>query len=133
MDCFADGGLRRHHRLHVEAGHKLDIVHREDVGRIGHRDRERRSHARKRHNLIADCGFLRDKLDNGWIDFVELQIDRRDAVLPGKHCGDVFIAYNSHLDEARAQPAPVLFLIVEGLLELIRGDQAVFDENFAES
>ena len=50
-----------------------------------------------------------------------------------KHCGDVFIADNSHLDQARAQPAAVLFLMVERLLELIRGDQAVFDENFAES
>ena len=77
VDCFADGGFRRHYRLDVEAGHELDIVHREDVGRIGHRDREGRSHARKRHNLIADGGFLRHKLDDGWIDFVEFQIDRR--------------------------------------------------------
>ena len=40
-----DRAFRGHDRLDIEAGHELDVVHREDVRGIDHRDGERRAHA----------------------------------------------------------------------------------------
>ena len=36
LNAIHDGGFRGHHRLDVKAGHELDIVHGEYVGRINH-------------------------------------------------------------------------------------------------
>ena len=133
VDRFADGRFRRHHRLHVEAGHELDVVHGEDVRRIGHRDGQSRTHARERDDLVADRGLLRDQLDDRRVHFVEFQVDRGHAVLPGKHRGDVIVVHEAQFHQAGAQAAATLLLVLEGLLKLIRSDQAVFDQNFAES
>ena len=97
VNRFADRRLGSHHRFHVETGHELNVVHREDVGWIRHRDRQRRPHAGKRHNLISNGGFLRNQLDYQRIHFVKLQVYRGHTVLPGKHCSDVIIADKSHL------------------------------------
>ena len=43
LDRVGDRGLRRDDRLDVVARHELDVVHGEDVGRIRHRDRQRRA------------------------------------------------------------------------------------------
>ena len=133
MDRFADRRFGRHHRLHVEAGHELDIVHGEDVRRVGHRDGQSRTHARKRDDLVADRGLLRDQFDDRRIHFVEFQVDRGHAVLAGKHSGDVVVVHQAQFHQAGAQAAAALLLVLEGLLKLIRRDQAVFDENFAKS
>ena len=100
------GRFRRDHRLHVEAGHELDVVHREDVGGIGHRDRQRRADARERDDLIADRGVLRDELDDRGIDFVELQIDGRNAVLPGEHRRDFVVADKAQLHRDKFPAGP---------------------------
>ncbi len=133
MDGLADGRFGSDHRLDVEAGHELDVVHREDVGGIGHRDRQRGTDARERHDLIADRRLLGDQLDHCGIDFVKLQIDGRNAVLAGKHRGDVVVADEPELHQAGSQPAAALLLVFERLLQLIRGDQAVLNQNFAKS
>ena len=133
VDGFADGGFGGDHRLDVEAGHELDVVHGEDVGRIGHRDGEGGADARERDDLVANGGFLRDELDHGRIDFIKFQIDGRNAVLAGKNGGNVVIADEAQLDQAGAQPAAILLLVLERLLQLIRRDQAVFDQNFAKA
>ncbi len=131
VDRFADGRLGSDHRLDVEAGHELDIVHREDVGWIGHRDRERGPDAGERHDLVADGRFLRDELDYRRIDFVKLQIDGWNAVLPGENRGNVVVADEPQLHQTGAQAATVLFLVLKRLLELIRRDQTVLDQDFA--
>ena len=69
VDALDDGAFRSHHRLDVEAGHELDVVHGEDVGGIDHGDGERRAHAAERQNLIALGGFVWNQLDDGGIDF----------------------------------------------------------------
>src|ERR1700693_4407513 len=40
-DPREDGAVGGNHRLDIETGHELDIVHREDVGGSDHRDGER--------------------------------------------------------------------------------------------
>ncbi len=131
-DRFADGRFRRNHRLHVESGHELDIVHGEDVGRIRHRDRQRRSHAGKRHDLVANGGLLRNQFDDRGVYFVEFEVDRRNAVLAGQHRSNVLVTDQAHFDETGPQAAAILLLVVERLLQLILGDQAVLYQNFAQ-
>ncbi len=130
-DGFGDGGLRGHHRLDVEAGHELDVVHREDVGGIGHRDGQRRADARKRNDLVADRGILRDQLDDGGIHFVILQIDGGNAVLAGKHTRNLIIADEAELHQTRPQPAAARLLMFQGLPELVGRDQVFLDQYFA--
>ncbi len=67
------------------------------------------------------------------VHFVELKVDGRHAVLARKHCGDVVVADKPHFYQASPQPPAILLLVVERLLQLISGDQAVFNEYFAES
>ncbi len=72
---------------------------------------KRRSHTRERHNLVADRRFLRDQLDHRRIHFVKFQIDGRNAVLPGENRGDVVVADQPQLHQARAQAAAVFLLV----------------------
>ena len=76
-----DRDFRRDDRLDVVAGHELDVVHREDVRRVRHRDRQRRAGAAERDDLIFLRGFGGNQLDDSRIDFKLGQVDRRNAVL----------------------------------------------------
>ena len=59
-----DRRFRRDDRLHVVAGHELDVVHREDVRRIRHRDRQRRARPAQRDDLVLLRRLGRDQLDD---------------------------------------------------------------------
>ena len=64
LDRLDDRGFRRHDRLDVVARHELDVVHGEHVGRVGHRDRQRRAGARERDDLVLLRGFGGNQLDD---------------------------------------------------------------------
>ena len=130
---FTDGRLRRHHRFHVESGHELDIVHREDVRGIGHRDSENGTNARERNHLVTQRRILRDELDDVGIDFVILQIDRGNPVLAGQHTGDIIVGDKAHLRQAAPQLAPIGALKFERFLELVLSDQAFFNKYLAQT
>src|ERR1700681_2871958 len=91
-DRLGNGSFGGHDRLHVEAGHELDIVHRKDVGWIGHRDGQRGAYAGKRYNLVADSGVLRYELDYRGIYLIKLKVNGWDAVLAGKDTRNFVIA-----------------------------------------
>ena len=76
-DRVGDRRLGRDHRLDVVARHELDVVHGEHVGRVGHRDRQRRAGAAERDDLVLLRGLRRDQLDDRRIDLELRQVDRR--------------------------------------------------------
>ena len=125
-DGVGDRRLRRHDRLDVVARHELDVVHGEHVGRIGHRDRERRARSAERNDLIFLRGLGRDQLDDGRIDLELRQVDRRDAVLLAEERRELFVLDEPELDQIEAELPPIGLLIVQGLLELIRSDALLF-------
>src|SRR5580700_5374148 len=129
---FGNRRLGGHHRFDVETGHELNVVHGEDVGRIGHRNGQGRAYPGERNNLIADGGVLRDQLDNGGVDLIILQIDGGNPVLAGKHTRYLVVADEAELHQARPQPGPAGFLVIQGLTELVGGDQVFLDQYFAE-
>src|SRR5208282_961623 len=88
---------------------------------------------RKWNHLIAKGCVLRDELDDIGIDFVILEIDGGDAVLPGEHTGDVVIGDEAHLGQAASQLAAVGALKFERLLELVLSDQAFFYKYLAQT
>ena len=128
---FGNRRLGGHHRFDVEAGHELNVVHGEDVGRIGHRNGQRRANPRERNDLVADGSVLRDQLDDGGVDFVILQIDGGNAVLAGKHTRNLIVADEAELHQARPQPASARLLMFQGLPELVGRDQVFLDQYFA--
>ncbi len=118
-------------RLHVKAGHELDVVHGKDVGGIGHRDGQRGTDARKGDNLVTDRGVLRYELDYRGIYLIKLQVNGGHAVLAGKDTGNFVIADEAELHQARSEPAAIRLLMFQGLTELVGRDQAFFNQYFA--
>ncbi len=117
----------RDDRLHVEARHELYVVHREDVRRVGHRNRQHRAHTRQRHNLIAQRRILWNEANDIGIDFVIFQVDGGHAVLARKHTGDVVIGDEAQFCQAASQLAAVGALKFERLLQLVLRNQAFFN------
>ncbi len=128
-----DGGFRRHHRLNVEAGHELDIVHGKHVRRVHHGNRQRRANAAERKNLVALGRLFRNQLDHGRIDFKILQVNGGNAVLPRKEIRDFLIAYKSQVDQrgTQARIGAGLTLRLQRLIELVVRDDLLFDQKIA--
>ena len=104
LDALHDGGFRRHYRLNVEAGHKLDIVHGEDVGWIDHGDGQRRAYPAEWQNLISLGGLMRDQLHYRGVNLEEGKIDGGHAILAGKKISDVLVGKKAELHQRGAQP-----------------------------
>src|SRR5581483_1437609 len=133
FDSFKNRAFRGHHRLDVETGHELDIVHGEDVGGIDHGNRERCAHAAQGKNLITLGGLIRYELDHGSIDLEVRKIDCGHAILSREEIGDILIAEEVELHQGAAQ-ATVLFLLnFDRLLKLFWGDDLLFNEKVAQS
>ncbi len=81
LDAVGNRTLGSHHRLNVEAGHELDIVHGEHVGRIDHGDGERRAYATQRQDLVTLGRLERNQLDDGRINFEIGEINSGNAIL----------------------------------------------------
>ena len=133
LDRVGDRDLRRDDRLHRVAGHELDVVHREDVGRIRHRDRERAARAAQRNDLVLAGRLGRHQLDDGRVDLELGEVDRGDAVLLAEQRGNLLVLHEPHLDEVEAELAPVALLLRERLLQLLGGNQFLLEEEFAYS
>ena len=133
LDRVGDRRLGRDDRFDVVARHELDVVHGEHVGRIGHRDRERRAGPAERNDLVFLRGFGGDQLDDRRVDIELRQVDRGDAVLLREQRGDFFIVDETELDEIEAELAAVGLLIVQRLLQLGRSNALFFQQQFAKA
>ncbi len=118
VDRGLDAAVRGDHHLHVVAGHELDVVDGEDVGRVAHGQDERGTGPVDRDRLVFLHHLHRDQLDHGRIDVEIGQVDGGDAVLLGKERRKFRLADESFLDEDGAEPelAAGDLLLFEGLL-----------------
>jgi hypothetical protein len=78
--------------------------------------------------LLGD--FLRDETENCGVDVEEIQIDGRNAVLPGEDGSDHVVTDEAQLDQIEAQPATMFALVVECLSQVLRANQIFAYENF---
>src|SRR5205085_7729941 len=112
-------------------GHELDVVHREDVGRVRHRDRQRAARSAQRNDLILPRRFGRDELDDREVDLEAGEVDGRDTVLLAEERGDLLVLDEPHLDEVVAELASVGLLLSQRLLELLGANQFLLEEELA--
>jgi len=131
LDRPGDGALRGDHRLDIEARHELDVVHGEHVGRVRHRDRQRGARAAERENLVLLRGLGGNKLDDRLVDLEGRQVDGRNVVLTAEEADDLVVGDVPELHEVHPELAPVRLLVVQGLLELLRGDPLLLQQEFA--
>ena len=124
---------RGDHGLDVVAGEELDVVDREDVRRVAHRDDERGAGAVDRDDVVLLADLLRDELDDLRVDLEVVEVDRRDAVLLGEEVGELRLLDGADLDEVVADAAAGLGLLVLGLLELRHRDEVLADQQLAKS
>src|SRR6185437_658422 len=93
LNRLHDRRLARHHRLDIEPGHELDIVHGEHVRRIHHGNGQRRPYPAQGQNLVALSRLLGNQLHHRRINFKILQVDGGNAVLPRQEVCHLLIAY----------------------------------------
>ena len=132
LDGVADRGLGGDDGLDVVARHELDVVEREDVGRIRHRDRQRRAGAADRDDLVLLGGLGRNQLEDRGVDVELGEVDEGNAVLAAEERGDLLVLDHPQLDEGHPQLAAVGLLMVQGLLQLGGGDALFAEQEFAE-
>src|SRR5713226_397539 len=107
-------------RRGVVARHELDVVHGEHVGRIRHRDRQRRAGAAQRNDLVLLRGLGGDQLDDRRIDLELRQVDRGHAVLLREQGRDLLVLDEAKIDEIKTELPAARLLIVQRLLQLRR-------------
>ena len=68
----------------LQAGHHLDVVDREDVGRVGHRQQQRLGvDVADRHRLVAARGGHREQVRRPHVDLVDVEVDVVEPVALG--------------------------------------------------
>src|SRR4029078_12579053 len=97
-------------RLDVVAGHELDVVHGEDIRRIGHGDGDRGAGLVDREDVVFAGDVAGDQLDHAGVDLEVHQVDRRHSELLGEALGDVFFGDVPELDQRFAELPARLFL-----------------------
>ncbi len=132
VDGAADRRLRRHDRLDLVAGHELHVVHGEDVRGIDHRHGDRGAGLGDRHDGVFAGDVGRNDLDDGVVDLHPHQIDRRDLEVLGERFDELFVGEVPELDEVGAEPAPLVFLEGERLVELSLVDLARLHQQLPE-
>ena len=119
---FADRAVGCDDGFNVQTRAELDVVHREDVGGIRHRERERIARARDGNDVVLGGGFAGNQADEGRVEFEIAQIDGGHAVLPAEDVRDVLVFQEAQLDESRPEPAAVGALMRQRFLQLSRSD-----------
>ncbi len=132
LDGPDDRGLGRHHRFDVVARHELDVVHGEHVGRVGHRDRERRAGARERDDLVFLRCLRGNELHDRRIDLELGECDRGHAVLLAQQRRDLLVFHVSQLHKIEAELPPVLALVVQRILQLLGRDALLLEKEFTD-
>ena len=132
VDRLAQRDLGGHDRFDVVARHELDVVHGEHVGRVAHRDRQRRAGFVHGQDTVLAGHLARHDLDDRGVDLEVGEIDGRDAELLGERLGDVALRDRSDADEGFADLPALLTLELQGGFELVLRDQLLFEEKISE-
>ena len=132
VDRLAQRDLARDHRLDVVAGHELDVVHGEDVGRIAHRDRQRRAGLVHRQDAVLAGDLAGHDLDDAGVDLEVREVDGRDAELLRQRLRDVRLGDRADANERLADLAALLALELQRGLELLLRDELLLEEEVPE-
>ena len=120
-------------RHDLAVGDHLEVVEREDVGRVGDRDAQHTVLLLDRDRAVAAGDLLGDALGHDLVDRRRVEVHERHAEPLGQDLGRVDRGDELELDQDLAEPATGAALDVERLGELLIGDHAVLDEEVADA
>ena len=132
VDRGPQGDLRGDDRFDVVSRHELDVVHREHVRGIAHRDRERRPGLVDGKDHVFSRDVSRHQLDDARVDLEMGEVDRGNAELVRERLGDVFLRGMAEPDEDLAELAALLPLVLQRRVELLLGDDIGLQKQIAQ-
>ena len=115
VDRADDVGPRRDDRLDLGAGERADVVDREDVRRVGHRDDELAVLEADRQRRVAAANRLGHERDRRAVDRELGEVDESKADLGGERRDELGLGQHALVDEHAAEAATAaLVLLVRG-------------------
>ncbi len=122
--------VRGHGRAHLVARHDRDVVDREHVGRVDHRDQQRAvADEGDRHRLVAAHGGWGDELGGVGIDAVELEIDVVEAEALGDAARELIVRQRAVADQDALGRGAALRGAVDRLIDRAAVDETEVDEH----
>jgi len=131
--------LRRDDDLEIrDAAVHLHVVERDDVGRVGARDRDLAGvRTADRHDEMAFGEASRHESRHAGIDGDGGEVDRFERQGGGERGRDLTLAGEAELGDERAEAHPAAFAVgdllrFEGVVELLGRDRALLDQHLTE-
>ena len=87
VDRLLHGGVRTHHRRHLKTGNEFDVVHNEDIGRIGHGQGQLAAVAGNGQDLEFAGHLTRYQADDVRLDTHGVEVDKRHTMQRTKQLG----------------------------------------------
>ena len=124
---------RGRRRADPPAGHHADVVDRQHVRRVGHRQQQRAVVGEAdRHRLIALGGLDAEQVDGAHVEVVDGQVDVVQAEALGHDAGELVVAQDALLDEHEPGRAALRARGRDGLLDRLAVGEAEVDDHFAD-
>ena len=133
IEIFQQRGFAYNRLAHRFAQLALDFVQRVDIGGIGHDHEEVSVALFQHHRAVTPGDGFRQQFGGLVAVIIIIDIDQRDAELVGKQVQQAGLVDHAQFDQGTAELAPQLFLFTECELQLILGNQSLFDEQVAQS
>ena len=115
------------------AGHHPDVVDREDVRGVGHRQQQRAVVGEAdRHRLVALGGLGADQVDGAHVEVVDREVDEVQAEALGDHAGELVVAQDAALDQHQARRAALRASGCDRLLDGLAVGEAEVDDHLAD-
>ena len=132
VDRGSNRGLGGDDGLDLVARHELDVVHREHIGRVDHRDRDRGACFGNGQDGVLARDVGGDDLDHRLVDLHRGEIDRGHAEVLRQRLDEVALGHMAELDQIGSEASALLFLESEGFLKLQLRDLSALDQGLAE-
>jgi hypothetical protein len=118
---------------HATPGQHRDVVDRQHVGGVGHReDHGAVLQKADRDRLVAADRLHVEQIDSPHVDLVDRQVDVVQAIAFGDHSGQLVVAKDALLDQDLAGRLALVPSELDGLLDALARGEAEVDDDVAD-
>ncbi len=128
LDRLHDLRGRGDDHLHFGFRHRLDVVDREDVRRVGHRDDELAVFPRDRDRLVSPRDRLCDERRDRGVDDAVRQVDELEPDLVRERTDELGLGDDALLDQQAPEGLARLVLLGRSRVELCFGEETFGNE-----
>src|SRR6266540_2295419 len=133
MELVEDGLLGGNHRADIQLGDTLDIVHGQNVQRVGHRQEEFVVHPGDGDDLVVLAHVARNQFGDLLRDAQADQVDGRNLEYTAHRDTEVQVGHEALVDDDLVKAGAFPLLLLDQFLELLGEEQAVFDEGLSDA